>query len=345
MGQLQRLSDINFRQGEALSNKKARYERIASTKSRRPFTELSGIGRGRGLLICGSGPSLRKSVDEIKRLQRWSNCMVLAVNTAHDYLVDQGVRIDFGAMLDPRPWVKSYMTPQRGTKYLLASQIDPGVWPRFDGFETYVWHCLTEGDDEDALSARMRFTKRRWMKGGNTILLRSFMWSRPEWADFEYVRLFGCDSSFEHEVHVAPKGADVIVDRTRNKLRLADPTTGRPLGRSYTTNGSMMAQAEWFQKETTGILAAQHRKDFDPSFGIMVHGDGLLPDIAALMYIHSGGIPRRNEVINAPWEDSVEAKIIYLPEHNCHPVSSDIKTLTLNVGEIDWSEVNGHQHA
>ena len=353
MGQYQRLSDIRYFQPDALSHKKDRYDRIALTKGRKPFDELNGIGRGHRLAICGSGPSLKHSIVEIKKMQRWGNCKVLACNTAHEYLREQGVKIDFAAMLDPRPWVKGYMTPQIGTKYLLASQVHPDVWPVFDGFDVYVWHCLTSGDDEKALSHRMPFTRKRWMKGGNTIGLRSFMWSRPEWADFDGVHLFGFDSSFDTDIHVTPKASDVKVDKTRNKLRLAHPVTGQALGRSYTTNGSMMTQADWFSSETKGILAAQYRGWFKPSFEITVHGDGLLPDIAALMFIHADGLKRRDEVLNAPWEGAEnEGDFVWDTVHTdqkafetkiaeMKPSSTPLGLI--DVGEIDWSGLDGYQ--
>lgn len=92
-----------------------RYRRIRSCLKRRSIDELRGAGLRGGIALCGSGPSIAGQLDEIRRLVR-AGYKVAAVNTAHDYLWDNGIQVDLAAVLDARPWVATYFKkPRRET--------------------------------------------------------------------------------------------------------------------------------------------------------------------------------------------------------------------------------------
>jgi hypothetical protein len=233
---------------------------------------------------------LRGQLDEIRRLKK-NGFQVAAVNTAHDWLWDNGVEVDIAAALDPRPWVKGYFRPRKGTTYLIASQVHPDVWPVFEGHDVYCWHNLSSEDDRHGFKKLKSWTgvaEKDWVFGGNTVGLRLFTLFMPLWIGFGSIAIFGFDSSFDgSSLHVTPKHTEVQVDKKANFVRLLDPKTRQPLDKQYMVNGSMLEQAGLAEKHMIHQIAREQLAGRFPRwFKFWFNGRGYLPDLMALYGFH-----------------------------------------------------------
>lgn len=182
----------------------------------------------------------------------------MALNGAHDYLLDNGIIPDFAVCLDARQEnADFYIRPQESTIYLIASQCDPSVFEALSGHNVLMWHSGTGQEMRDLIGRE--FIE---INGGCTVGLRALPLSYA--IGFTDLNLYGYDSSFEEDHHAYSQplndGCDVIEVE-------AD-------GRSFMTSPTMAKQAYQFQS----VVMMLH-----PHAEITVHGAGLLPAIHQAM--------------------------------------------------------------
>lgn len=84
--------------------------------------------------IVGGGPSAADTLSEITGY-------VATVNKAHDWLIEQGVRVHACGLIDPVPWLANYITPHREVTYFVASLCHPLVFDKLEDFKVILWHA------------------------------------------------------------------------------------------------------------------------------------------------------------------------------------------------------------
>lgn len=212
--------------------------------------------------IVGSGPSLKRQLKRIQK-ERARNRPVVAINGAHDFLIENGITPDFFLTVDPRGMPQNLKHANDETVYLLASRVSPRDFDLLKGRKIVLWHSWSKEDEMSVVG-----DNRIMIGGGTTSGLRAINFFYV--AGFRSFHLYGLDSCLgrrgEKHVDEAPLGkgvmrTDVIVD-----------------GVSYICNMAMAAQAQDFQKLyevmpdmtiksfgnglITAILAARKRRGF-----------------------------------------------------------------------------------
>lgn len=221
--------------------------------SRRPGKWVSLQREHDGVaVLCGSGPSLSDSLEEIQERQR-NGAWVFAMNGAAKFLWDHGIMPDYQVLIDARPQTAGLVGPAR--EHLFASQVHPKCFEKKPNAK--VWH-LQIGDIEKYLP---EYDADYCLVGGaasvgNTATCLAYSLGYRE------LHLYGYDSSHrENRGHAFPQ-----------PMNDGDPCAIVEFnGKQYTASLTMKLQAERFM-ETSKALR-------EMGAAIHVHGDGLLPDI------------------------------------------------------------------
>jgi hypothetical protein len=138
----------------------------------------------RKLAICGSGPSLRDYLDE---LRGWPG-EIWAINGAYDYLVSNGIVPHGFVGLDPLPGLAEYVKNGRPkTTWYLASNCAPEVFDAVNPDRVMIWHSAR---------AAIKVPKGQMIVGGGTssITRSPFLAHMLGYRD---MTVFGADSSFD----------------------------------------------------------------------------------------------------------------------------------------------------
>lgn len=250
-------SGLNVSQGEILSNIEANIEN--------PWLDRA-LGEG-AIALVGGGPSLAHYVDKIASLQA-SSAKVMALNGAHDYLLERGVTPDFASLVDARKENAGfYSNPSSKTHYLIASQAHPDVFRALKGQKVSVWHSALGENVRDIYRVQAKaksignFIE---IGGGCTVGLRACYLAYA--CGFTDLHLFGYDSSHAEYHHAYRQdindGQDVI------EVEVA--------GEKFRTSPTMAKQAYQFQSVVMRLSRA--------GVEITVHGGGLLPAIHKEMH-------------------------------------------------------------
>lgn len=201
-------------------------------------------------VLCGSGPSLADSLDEIK-LMAASGGVVFAMNGAAKFLHEHGVLADYQVILDAREETANLIGPAK--RHLFASQVHPECFLRVPDAD--LWQLQVGGID-DLLP---EYTKGYALIGGaasvgNTSTCLAFAMG------FRTLHVYGYDSS-----HRDGKG-----HAFHQKMNEGDPCAYVDFnGKTYLVSLTMKLQAERFQETAAALIASGCK--------ITVHGDGLLP--------------------------------------------------------------------
>lgn len=141
--------------------------------------------------IVGGGPSLADTLGDLKELQA-SGAHIYALNGAHDYLLDKGIKPDFHVLLDARPANIGFVQrPQKGVKYLVAAQCHPCIFDALAGYDVTQWVGWVPGADE--LSKEFG-DDLLFVGGGNTVGLKAL--TLCSFSGYRDLHLFGYDSSY-----------------------------------------------------------------------------------------------------------------------------------------------------
>jgi len=216
-------------------------------------------------LLCGSGPSLADTLDEIKR-RRLDGGVVFALNGAAKFLADHGIMPDYQVIIDARERTADLVGPAK--QHLFASQVHPKCFERAP--DARLWHLQVENIDDYLPDYDDGYV----MVGGaasvgNTATCLAYS------LGFRDLHCFGYDSSHRdgngHAFHQAMNDGDpcAVVEFG---------------GNTYVASLTMKLQAERFMvtaRELERMGAKVH-----------VHGSGLLP---AMWNVPAEGLTERQK--------------------------------------------------
>jgi hypothetical protein len=202
-------------------------------------------------LICGSAPSLKDSFGEIRKLRADGAC-VFACNAAAKYIHEQGITVDYQAIMDGS-LVTLPVISQEADCHLLAS-ILPGVF--LDRCSNPIlWHPYIKPVIDTVEGLERNFS---YIGGGISVSLFTICIAHT--LGYRQIHCFGMDSSFQdghfHINDCSPVG-EFRVTVTHN-------------GKLYETTYDMKAQADVFMRLAAELKASGTQ--------LHVHGHGLLPD-------------------------------------------------------------------
>lgn len=208
----------------------------------------------RPIAICGSGPSLSDTLEQIRAMQK-RGTFILALNGVGKYLSQQGIKPDALAMVDPRPDNADFVEEAWAPEAWLASQCAPAVVAKAEsvGMRVVLWHPGVPG-----IKAHIPAVDTVRMGGGYTIGLCAMSCAFVE--GFRELHLFGFDSSHREE-----KGHAFRQDRNADD-ELVDAVID---SRLFTCSTTMAAQASLFLEFSSHLL--------NDGCELHVHGEGLLP--------------------------------------------------------------------
>ena len=206
-------------------------------------------------LICGGGPSLRDSIEEIRTRQR-SGQTIFAINGACAMLNKHGIRPDYLFMMDALPQSADFLDADADV-YLLASQCHPDTFDRAAGTPTLLWHAKGTVDCEILIPPE-RMPDMFVVGGGVTALTRCMAIAFI--TGHRLLHCYGVDSSRRGVDHHA---YDQVEDNGLHECIV-------PIeGREFKTSIAMAAQVLEF------IRFSKLLADLDCITHI--HGDGMLP--------------------------------------------------------------------
>lgn len=221
----------------------------------RGYTKFREVpANNRPILICGSGPSLADTLENIRAMQK-RGAFVLALNGVGKYLCENGIPPDALAMVDPRSDNVDFAQEKWADEAWLASQCHPDVTAQCEsvGMRVVLWHAgAPEMQNHIPAKDSLR------MGGGYTIGLCAI--SCAFVAGFREIHLFGYDSS-----HRAGTGHAFKQDRNANDELMTATVDGEQFECSVT----MAAQASLFLEFI--------KNPMNEGAEIHAHGTGLIP--------------------------------------------------------------------
>lgn len=216
-------------------------------------------------ILVGSGPSVKSYVEEIRQ-EQLNNRPLIAVNGAHDFLMENGITPDLFVTADPRGMPQNFKRLNDTTIYMLASRCAPEDFKTLGGRQVVLWHSDSVGYENAELGARMR------IGGGTTSGLRAV--NLAYLMGFRHLVFYGFDSCLD-ENKAKRWNSGPMLDETKT----IDVIVG---GRSFICNMAMAQQAQDFQSIWEVM----------PDIHIESKGDGLIT--AILNQRESQGITNEN---------------------------------------------------
>lgn len=206
-----------------------------------PYLDI-GQPLPQSVAVVAGGPS---AADYLEDIRDWDG-YVVAINGAHDWLVEEGIIPDAVIAVDPQAALAKYFqTPNDHTTYLIASCCAPEVFDALEGRRVVIWHAA-QGDRSSGLM----------VLGGPTASTRA-----PHvlhMMGFREVHMFGVDSSFEGLKTHAYVNGHMSGDNINVRVGMD----------VFITTPGMLCQAEYLWTI---------KKQFEGKFEI--HGAGLGPAI------------------------------------------------------------------
>jgi hypothetical protein len=200
-------------------------------------------------IICGAGPSLADTVDELKAIEG----DVFASNSAAKYLIDRGIDVDHQVTLDPNKIILTDFEP-RAKSHLLASIVETDLFAMSQN--ATLWHPNIKWLEDLIKPDCKPFV---YIGGGITVTNSAMCiaWT----LGYRTFHVFGVDSSFRNgNTHAT--GAQII-----EPYRITVSNNGK----NYESSYDMKQQAVVFLEIHKQLSAAGGK--------IHVYGSGLLPDI------------------------------------------------------------------
>lgn len=203
-------------------------------------------------VLCGSGPSLADSLDEIRQWQE-KGATVFAMNGAAKFLAERGIVPDYQVMIDARIETADLVGPAK--EHLFASQVHPECFKRVP--TARIWHLQVGGIDEYLPEYDSGYCLIGGAASvGNTATCLAYAMG------YRDLQIYGYDSSHRddkgHAFHQALNDGDPCASVVFN-------------GKDYICSLTMKLQAEKFQDTSKALI--------DSGCSISVHGSGLLPDM------------------------------------------------------------------
>lgn len=196
--------------------------------------------------ICGSGPTIEENLEELRNFKG----MIVAINAAHDYLIDHGIKPHMFVAVDPRVRiVKGFRKPIDDCVYMIASQCHPGIFNHLNGRRVVIWHSQCNAIAEISKQVNRKMGQ---VHGGTTASLRAI--AILYLMGFRMIHLYGVDSSFRADL------------RNIDGVKPEKTVEAEVCGKRYLTDNQMMSQA----MEMTQVL------NLLPGIRVTSHGDSLM---------------------------------------------------------------------
>lgn len=228
--------------------------RFALTRTALPLIPAPAVNNGTMILV-GGGPSLARQLPVLRRLAAKRGHFIMALNGAHNWLLERGVVPWACCIMDARPENEKFVERARkGIVYFIASQCDPAVWKRMLFAQVVRWH-VHAGRGEDRI-LREAGSPELLVTGGCTVATRATVIGLM--LGFRRFAYFGHDSCYavtgEHHAY-----AQTWNDGEGVKIVELD-------GKRFTCSGWQAQQVEEFKR----IWEAW------PEIDTSIHGGGLL---------------------------------------------------------------------
>lgn len=179
------------------------------------------MASGKRLAICGSAPSIKEHLEELRSFDG----DVWAVNGALNYLHDEGVKVSGWVGCDPLDFLNDYLkTPPEGVRYYVASICDPKTFESLKDRDVYLWH----------MAEKEKLITSSHVPGGTTVTTRApYLGLLLGYRD---ITIYGADSSYGETTYVY------------GEERFAQPDTETVLvgERTFVSNGPLIHQAAQF---------------------------------------------------------------------------------------------------
>ncbi len=254
----------------------ARNIKHALTLEYTSFMQLAGKHSG-AVAVVGSGPSLKANWRKLKDFKG----DIIACNASCQFLLDKGITPKYMFCFDADPLMLEFMTPHKEITYLLASRCPPKTFELIKGCKLVIWHAGGDTHLEKLLQEAGKFNE-PMVSGGTAAITRCMVTAFH--MGYTDLHLWGCDSSFSN--------GDTHIRQSTTQERRMFVSVG---GREFETAPWMARQVEDFK-----LLAPAYRQKYGTRF--IVHGDGLLPQVAAsLGFKVDGPLARKQFVRQWKW--------------------------------------------
>ena len=267
--------------------------RAAMARNMKSIMTLRNVCEGETAIICGGGPSLADNLGLLRRLYNRRGHKIICTNKTHDWLVKRNFKPWAVVLLDPMPHVADYVKlATKDTRVLIAGQCHEDTFRALAHADCYLWHAGDNSDGEmmPVSLLQTEYKDRNWkvIGGGNTGGLRSVYVSQS--VGFRRAHLFGFDSSMRN-------GKLYAYDKLHPNDAAEGPATVKMNGHEQTfyTNEHMARQVENFQDMLKQIMLWNKYGAWEGFDDIIVHGDGMLPCVAAGYGLHA------DPAMNAKW--------------------------------------------
>jgi len=221
-------------------------------------------------ILCGAGPSLADNLDTIRELQSKGH-LVCAIKSAHDFLMENGIRPHMAVAVDPQEKIADlYKKPGYGIRYFMATQCHPAVFDALKGYKVVTWNIYTKSVKEYWEKHFKKKGQNRtlfFVNGGSTSGLRciSLAWIMG----YRRLHLFGYDSCLKtpegEDITVEQmEGADLKIGGVKNKKEVMAIDADE---RRFYCDPAMALQANEF------LPQVEHM----PDIRIKAYGKGLIP--------------------------------------------------------------------
>lgn len=200
-------------------------------------------------VLCGNGPSLSDTLDEIRELDG----TIYACNDAANLLIDNGIKVDYQVILEAQPRVVEELAPAEC--HLLASMVDPELFRRSEN--AILWHPYSQWVWAEIPEDHPPFI---YIGGSATVSM--FALSICYTMGFRSIHAFGLDSSHKNGKKHASREFN-----TPGQVHV----TVNAFGKAYETTYDMKEQVRVFM-----VMQKQLR---DLGCKVEVHGSGLLPEV------------------------------------------------------------------
>jgi hypothetical protein len=213
-----------------------------------PFVDEHPAHNGVAVIVA-PGPSVRGQIDSIRK-QRDKGNAIIAITSAHDWLIDNGIIPDYAVAIDPLPEQKRWFQKKNpAVRYMVGSQCHPDTFDHFSDCQVYLWHLyIREGQTYPPNSILVT--------GGTTAGLRAInLFYSIGFRSFE---LYGYDSCLQD--------GDLRLNGTDNGDKKVEIVVA---GEKFISTPPMAAQANEFQ-----LLF-----DSMPDLDIHSHGRGIITKI------------------------------------------------------------------
>lgn len=203
-------------------------------------------------VLCGSGPSIKEQLGEIRERQA-AGQVIFAMNGCAKFLADHGIMPDYQVILDAREGTADLIGPAK--EHLFASQVHPECFRRQP--DARLWHLQIGGIENEFPTYERAYALIGGAASvGNTATCPAYAMG------YRNLQIYGYDSSHRDDQGHA----------FNQPMNNGDPCCVVLFGgKEYTCSLTMKLQAEKFQETSRALI----------QYGchVEVHGDGLLPDM------------------------------------------------------------------